>query len=65
MTLPGGRGWYNLFHAGSVVAAGREASKEAISAVPVLQLYESFLVWRQNCFSEKAEAAVGILSGFL
>lgn len=34
VTLPG-TAWCNLFHSGSVVAAGREASKEAISAVPV------------------------------
>lgn len=34
VTLPG-RGWCNLFRVGLVVVAGRGASKEGISAVPV------------------------------
>lgn len=52
----------------SIVATGREASEEGIFAVLCKQmifLYESFLVWMQKSFPGKAEAPVGILSGFL
>lgn len=52
----------------SIVATGREASEEGIFAVLCKQmifLYESFLFWMQKSFPGKAEAPVGILSGFL
>lgn len=64
MTLPG-TAWCNLFHAGSVVAAGREASKEAISAVPVQAGINASLSGCKMAFQRRLRAAVGILSGFL